>query len=157
PVWRQLARFESATRRPREVQEELRRRILYYHADTEFARDHSFSQIHTLHDFRRHLPVAPYEYFEPYIARMRRGRFQALVGDSQVHMFALTSGTTAARKYIPVTPRYLVDYRRGWNLWGLRVFRDHPEVKLRPILQMSSDWQEFHTEAGIPCGSVSGL
>src|SRR5262249_39577708 len=27
----------------------------------------------------------------------------------------------------------------------------------RPILQLSSDWQEFHTDAGIPCGSVTGL
>jgi hypothetical protein len=157
PVRRQLAAFEAATHHPREVQEELRRRLLAYHAATDFARDHHFAEIHTLDDFRRHLPIAPYEYFEPYIARMRRGQFGALVGDREVHMFALTSGTTAARKYIPVTPRYLADYRRGWNLWGLRVFRDHPEVKLRPIVQLSGDWQEFHTEAGIPCGSVTGL
>jgi hypothetical protein len=72
-------------------------------------------------------------------------------------MFALTSGTTAARKYIPVTPQYLADYRRGWNIWGMRVFLEHPEVKLRPIVQISSDWEETRTEAGIPCGSVTGL
>jgi hypothetical protein len=157
PVRRQLAAFEAATHRPREVQEALRRRILAGHASTAFARDHHFSEIHTLEDFRRRVPVAGYEYYEPYIARVRRGELGALVGDAQVHMFALTSGTTAARKYIPVTPRYLADYKRGWNLWGLRVFRDHPKVKLRPILQLSSDWQEFRTEAGIPCGSVTGL
>ena len=58
----------------------------------------------------------------------------------------LTSGTTATRKFIPVTPGYLADYKRGWNLWGLKVFRDHPErFALRPILQMSGDWQEFTT------------
>ena len=67
------------------------------------------------------------------------------------------SGTTAARKYIPVTPQYLSAYRRGWNLWGLQVFRSHPEVKLRPILQFSGDWEESFTEAGIPCGAVTGL
>src|SRR5262249_35894077 len=49
------------------------------------------------------------------------------------------------------------DYKRGWNIWGLKAYLDHPPVKLRPILQMSSDWQEFRTEAGTPCGSVSGL
>jgi hypothetical protein len=157
PVRRQLAAFEAATQRPREVQEALRRRILARHAGTQFARDHCFAQIRTLEDFRRHLPVAGYEYFEPYIARVRRGEFRALLGDKQVLMFAMTSGTTAARKYIPVTAQYLADYRRGWNLWGLRVFQNHPEVKLRPIVQMSSDWQEFRTEAGIPCGNVTGL
>jgi hypothetical protein len=72
-------------------------------------------------------------------------------------MFALTSGTTATRKFIPVTAGYLADYKRGWNLWGLKVFRDHPEVRFRPIVQMSGDWQEFETAAGIPCGSVTGL
>ena len=72
-------------------------------------------------------------------------------------MFALTSGTTAARKYIPVTPQYLADYRRGWHIWGLKTYRDHLEVKLRPIVQMSGDWDEFRTEAGIPCGAVTGL
>src|SRR5262245_20196816 len=72
-------------------------------------------------------------------------------------MFAMTSGTTAARKFIPVTKQYLADYKRGWNMWGLKVFRDHPEVRMRPIVQMSGDWQEFRTEAGIPCGAVTGL
>lgn len=56
-----------------------------------------------------------------------------------------------------MTPQYLADYKRGWNLWGLKVFRDHPAVKLRPIVQMSSDWREFMTDAGIPCGNVTGL
>jgi hypothetical protein len=157
PVRRQLAAFEVATHQPWEVQEALRQRILARHADTHFARDHRFDQIHTLDDFRRQLPVAGYEYFEPYIARVRRGELRALLADPQVLMFAMTSGTTAARKYIPVTAQYLADYRRGWNLWGLRVFQHHPEVKLRPIVQMSSDWQEFRTEAGIPCGNVTGL
>ena len=72
-------------------------------------------------------------------------------------MFAMPSGTTAARKYIPVTPQYLADYRRGWNIWGLRSYREHQSTRLRPILQMSSDWCEFRTESGVPCGSVSGL
>src|SRR5262249_47501263 len=75
----------------------------------------------------------------------------------KVFMFALTSGTTAARKYIPVTAQYLADYRRGWNLWGMRAYWDHPEIRVRPIVQLSGDWDEHRTEAGIPCGSVTGL
>jgi hypothetical protein len=157
PVRRQLAAFDKATQRCREVQEQLLRRILAYHARTDFGRDHHFSDIRTIADFRRNLAVAGYEYFEPYLARVRQGDFGALLADRCVHMFALTSGTTAARKFIPVTPRYLADYRRGWNMWGLKVFRDHREVKLRPIVQLSGDWDEFRTEASIPCGSVTGL
>jgi hypothetical protein len=158
PVMRHLAAFEAATHRPREVQEALLRRILSYQADTDFGREHGFASIRNVDDFRHQLPVADYEYFEPYIARLRRGDLRALLADPRVHMFALTSGTTAARKFIPVTPQYLADYRRGWNIWGMRLWRyDHPEAKLRPIVQISSDWDEFRTEAGIPCGSVTGL
>lgn len=157
PVRRQLAAFEETTLWPREVQQELLNQILARQRDTAFGRDHHFGEIRTAADFQHNLPVAAYEYFEPYLARVRQGEFSALLADKRIHMFALTSGTTAARKTIPVNDQYLEDYKRGWNLWGLKVFRHHPEVKLRPIVQLSGDWQEYQTEAGIPCGSVTGL
>jgi hypothetical protein len=157
PVRRDLAEFEAATHDPRAVQEALLRDILAAQAGTAFGRDHHFAAVAGVADFRRQLPVAGYDYFEPYLARVRRGETAALLADPHVYMFALTSGTTATRKFIPVTDRYLADYRRGWNMWGLRVFRDHSEVKMRPILQLSGDWEEFRTEAGTPCGAVTGL
>jgi hypothetical protein len=157
PVRRRLARFEAATHRPREVQEALLQDILAHQAQTAFGRDHGFGTIRTVADYRDQVPVAGYEAIEPYIARVRRGETSALLASPTVHMFALTSGTTAARKYIPVTPEYLDTYRRGWNIWGLKAFRDHPPVKLRPIVQLSGDWDEHRSESGIPCGSVTGL
>jgi hypothetical protein len=157
PVRRHLNAFEAATHQPQRVQEDLLRRILARQADTDFGRAHGFRDVRTAADFRRRLPVAGYDYFEPYIARVRKGDFNALLADRRVHMFALTSGTTAARKYIPVTDQYLADYRRGWNIWGLKAFRDHKAIRLRPIVQVSGDWDEFRTEAGIPCGAVTGL
>jgi hypothetical protein len=157
PVLHRIAAFTRATQQPQQVQEALLRRILARHADTDFGRRHGFAGIRTVADFRRQLPVAGYEYFEPYIARVRQGDFRALLADDRVLMFALTSGTTAARKFIPVTPQYFADYRRGWNIWGLRTILDHLEIRMRPIVQVSADWDEFRTEAGIPCGSVTGL
>jgi hypothetical protein len=157
PVRRRLRAFEEATHHPREVQDVVRQGILARHADTDFGREHHFRDIQSIADFRRHLQVATYEYFEPYITRLTRGDYRALLSERKVHMFAMTSGTTAARKYVPVTPQYLADYRRGWNLWGLKVFRDHKGVRFKPIVQISGDWQEFTTPAGIPCGAVTGL
>jgi hypothetical protein len=153
-----MAAFEQATHRPQEVQESLLHRILAHQADTDFGRRHGFPRIRTVADFRRHLGINAYEYFEPYIARLRRGELRSLLADPCDHMFALTSGTTAARKYIPVTPQYLADYRRGWNIWGVHVYHQaHPEVAFHPILHLASDPDESRTEAGIPCGSVTGL
>jgi hypothetical protein len=157
PIRRRLYAFDRLARTPQAVQETLLKEIIASQADTRFGRDHGFSTIRTVADFRRQAPVAPYEYVQPYIEQVQRGDTRALLSD-QVLMFALTSGTTAARKFIPVTQRYLQIYRRGWNLWGIRAMRAHKrEITLRPIVQLVGDPDEFRTEAGIPCGSISGF
>lgn len=157
PLRRQVYKFERATRYARELQEALLRRIVARQADTAFGRDHGFRHIRGLADFRRQVSVAGYDRIEPYVDRVRRGDFKALLSDRVVHMFAMTSGTTAKRKYIPVTPQYVADYKRTWQIWGVRTWMDHPEVRLKPIVQFSGDWDEFRSEAGIPCGAITGL
>jgi len=158
PIQFRLRRFEAATKEPQRVQEARLFEILRTQADTDFGRDHRFDTIRSVADFRNQLPIAGYEAVEPYMARVRKGQTRALLTDRRIHMFAMTSGTTATRKYIPVTPRYLADYKRSWNLWGLQVLmRDHRELLFRPIVQMAGDPDEFRTEAGIPCGAVTGL
>jgi hypothetical protein len=157
PVRRRIAQFEAATADPQAVQEAILHDILVEQAETAFGRDYRFASLKTVEEFRRVLPVAGYEAVEPYMARVRKGETTALLADPRVYMFAMTSGTTATRKYIPVTKRYLDDYKRGWNIWGLKAFIDHPDVKLRPIIQMAGDHDEFRTESGVPCGAVTGL
>jgi hypothetical protein len=156
-VRRSLNLFEAATHDPRKVQEALLASILREQAGTAFGRDHHFASVRTPEEFRRNVPVAGYEAVEPYVRRVMRGETGALLSGPRVHMFALTSGTTATRKFIPVNDRYLADYKRSWNIWGLKVFRDHKELMLRPIAQMSGDHQETRSESGVPCGAVTGL
>ncbi len=158
PIRRQLRQFEAACSDPQTVQTELLFRILRTQADTQFGHDHHFAAIRTLADYRRSVPVAPYEYVAPYIEKVQRGQTRALLTDSRVLMFALTSGTTASRKLIPVTQAYLTAYRRGWNMWGVKMYRDNRgrRIAMRPIVQMAGDPEEFRTPAGIPCGNLSG-
>jgi hypothetical protein len=157
----QAGRWERAFLRAaddaRRHQEQLLRRILLRHRHTDFGRRHKFAEIRSLADFRRNVPIHKYEDLEPYLNRVQRGQTDALLAEPLVHMFALTSGTTASRKFIPVTPQYLRDYRRATSIWGKRIFDQHEEAYLKPILQLVSDWDEFRTESAVPCGSVSGL
>jgi hypothetical protein len=159
PIHRRIAAFERACHDPEATQAELLRRILARQAGTAFGRDHRFADVRTVADYRRNVPVAPYEYVEPYVERVKAGDTNALIAGDRVLMFALTSGTTAARKLIPVTSQYLADYRRGWNMWGARAYRDHRgrRLFLRAIVQMVGDPEEFRTEAGTPCGNLSGF
>ncbi len=159
PLRRKLQRFLASCDDPAAVQAELLTRIIARQSATAFGRDHGFAEIRNLADYRRQVPVAPYERLAPYIERMKLGETDALIADDRVLQFALTSGTTAARKFIPITQRYLRDYRRSWTYWGIQAYRDHRDrvLGLRPIVQMVGDPDEFRTEAGIPCGNLSGF
>jgi hypothetical protein len=157
PVRRRIAAFHRATHAPEELQRQLLLDILRTQADTGYGRDHGFAAIRTVVDFRRQVPVNPYENLAPYVQRVMKGETSALLSDPNVLMFALTSGTTAARKHVPITRRYIDDFRRGWNIWGLTAMREHPAIKLRPVMQIVGDPEEYKTEAGIPCGNLSGF
>jgi len=153
--WEQ--RFLHATANCAQVQGQLLKRILRNNQNTDYGREHAFQEIRNWEQYRMRIPIHKYEDLEPYLSQVRQGNTQALLPDSYMHMYALTSGTTASRKYIPVTRQYLKDYRRATSIWGKRIYDDHPEAFLKPILQLVSDWDECRTETNIPCGSVSGL
>jgi hypothetical protein len=158
PVRRQLRQFEAACQNPEAVQNAVLLDILRKQADTQFGRDHKFASVASVADYRKSVPVAPYEYVAPYIEKVQNGDTRALLADRRVLMFALTSGTTASRKLIPVTDAYLAAYRRGWNMWGVKMYRDNRgrRIAMRPIVQLGGDPEEFRTPAGIPCGNLSG-
>ena len=125
---------------------------------SDFGRRHKLSAVRSYGDFRRALRLANYQYLKPYIDRCRAGRVSALFGpDEKIVMFALTSGTTAAAKYIPVTSSFVKAYRRGWNIWGVKALSDHRCAFMRKILQVTSRHDECYTEGRIPCGAISGL
>jgi hypothetical protein len=153
--------FFDQTARADEAQRDRLLEIVARHADSAFGRDHHFHEIKTPADFRKRVPVRGYEGHEPYIDRVRNGEVGALFGPgTEVLMFALTSGTTARPKTIPVTRDTVRDYREGWTIWGIRMFDAFPETYLRgqlPILQVAGDWRESTTAAGIPCGAITGL
>ena len=156
-IKRKIRQFEQATKNPQDSQQKLLMAILRRHQNTSFAKDHHFSSIQSIDEFRNNIGVAGYETIEPYMNRVLKGENSALLADRRIHMFALTSGTTNTRKYIPVTDSYLENYRRGWNIWGLNAFLKHEKAKFQPILQMSGDWDEYRSDSGVPCGSVTGL
>lgn len=150
--------FRNNARQAARLQQEVLFTKLRREADSDFGRDHKFSSIRDLRDFRRQVPIATYEYYRPYVDRVKKGDTRALFGPTtKLLMFAMTSGTTSESKYIPITNHFFREYRRSWKVWGARTYFDHPELQWRKALQFSSDWQHTRTEGGIPCGNISGL
>ena len=158
PLHARVRQFWKLCDDPQAVQAELLYRLIARQRNTAFGADHHFAEIRSAADFQRHVPIRNYEALAPYIDRVKLGETTALHADDTVRFFALTSGTTAQRKMIPVTDRYLADYKRSWAMWGVRAYYDHRprDLALRPIVQMIGNADEFRTPSGIPCGNLSG-
>lgn len=155
---RGVRRFLASTKRAAALQREVLFEKVRREADSEFGRQHGMDKIRTVEDFRRQLPLTTYEYYRPWVQRVMDGDVRALFGPrTKVLMFAMTSGTTNASKYIPVTDHFFKEYRRSWNVWGMRTYHQHPELVETKTLQFSSDWQQSRTAGGFYCGNISGL
>lgn len=155
---REANKFLAAAIDCRKAQHDVLRRLLALNLDSRFSHDHGLAEVRTVSEFRKHLPLADYEYFRPYIEQLKLGDQRALLGPkNRLLMFSLSSGTTAESKYIPITQQFLNDYRRGWQTWGILAFDEHPKVIRRNIVQFSSDHDRFRTPGGTPCGNISGL
>lgn len=159
---RRLARtFLRSTAEADRIQRERLLSLLDRHAESDFGREHGFASIRSPDDYRRQVPIRDYDGHEPYLARVREGHTGALFGPkTEVMMFAMTSGTTARPKTIPVTRESLDAYRTGWKIWGILAFDAHEGMiqdGMKPILQLASDWRETATPSGTPCGAITGL
>lgn len=154
---RMRAKFHRTTANAIQVQRDWLLKRLRTEENTAYGRDCGFRLLRTVADFRKSTPISRYEDYEPYIERVKAGDFNAMFSNQPVIMFAMTSGTTASRKFIPVTRQFLEDYRRSWMIWGIHMFEDHPELWFKTMVQIASDWDEFRSPGGVPCGSISGL
>ena len=70
--------------------------------NTQFGKDHQFSQIKTTQDFAKQVPIRDYEDLKPYLDRVVQGEENVLWKGKPIY-FAKTSGTTSGAKYIPLT------------------------------------------------------
>ncbi len=77
--------------------------------NTAFGKDHSFENIHTYQDFKKHVPVRDYEDLKPYIDRIIHGESDILWPGNPAYL-AKTSGTTSGVKYIPLTKESLPEH-----------------------------------------------
>jgi hypothetical protein len=150
-----VRRFTTVCRDPSKAQQRLLREILGTNADTEFGRRHGFAGITTLAEFQERVSISSYENLEPYIDAAMHGQPNQLTKHEPV-LFTTTSGTTGARKYIPMTRESKRAKSRLTWLWFCGLYRDHPGIVGGRILSVVSPEVESHAPNGVPCGAESG-
>jgi hypothetical protein len=147
--------FDDCTWQPGVAQWDKLKEILARNATTEFGRKHHFERVRSPADYQLAVPPQTYDTLAPYIDRMTAGEANVLTADKPV-LFATTSGTTGAAKYIPVTPSYLAEYSHGIHVHTYRTFADYPDLLEGRFMVSSSNDEEGRTPGGTPYGAISG-
>ena len=87
---------------PMETQQNVFQNLLASAKETQFGKDHNFSEIKSFEDFAKQVPIRDYEELRPYVDRVVNGEENILWKGKPIY-FAKTSGTTSGAKYIPLT------------------------------------------------------
>jgi hypothetical protein len=150
-------RFEAATCDPAETQHRKLMAIVERNQNTEYGEEHGFSNVKSLRDWQKAVPIVSYEDIRERVERMTRGEKNVLTAEPPV-MFARTSGTSGQAKYIPVTQtcqgRDHADQLRAWLHYARA---DHPGMFSGKVFSLVSPAVEGYTPCGIPYGSTSGV
>jgi hypothetical protein len=147
--------FERQCRHPLKAQEKLLHHILEKNKDTAFGKEHEFRRIKTMRAFQKAVPISTYEDIKPYIDAELGGKPNQLTSEKPM-LFAMTSGTTGAAKYIPVTAESRGAKADLMKVWLSSFFKDHPDIFSERVLSIVSPEVESHAPDGTPCGSESG-
>jgi len=140
---------------PRQAQSMVLKGILSRNQQTLFGKQHHFSDIRNLDDYRAQVPVQNYELLEPYIRQQIHQGLPA-VTQSQPLFYAVTSGTTGNPKYLPVTAETLTYYRRAQRMIVFHQYRQCPQAFAGRFLGIVSPATEGYFDNDVAFGSISG-
>lgn len=104
-----LWRIDGWKTHPDDSQREILQDLISSAQYTEFGKQHGFSSIFSLQEFKQRVPLHEYDDLKPYIQRLLDGE-ENLLWNTPASWFAKSSGTTSDKsKFIPVTDEALQD------------------------------------------------
>ena len=133
----QWKHWDRLTFKPDEIQQRLLLKIIQRNRKARFGRDHGFSTIGSLRDYRKQVPLADYEGLRSYVDSVKAGEPDVLTAEPVV-MFTMTSGSTGDPKLIPVTARARENHRQLTRLWYHRALADSDAAGLRAVVGTST-------------------
>ncbi len=142
-------------RHPGKVQLKLLRSIVATNRKTRFGQEHAFGQIRSYADYLQQVPIQDYETLRPWIAEQEEQGAPALTRKPPV-MYALTSGTSAQPKLLPVTRPAMRQFDREQKIFSWVMYHHCPAAFHGSILGFVSPAMEGRRPSGVPYGSVSG-
>lgn len=142
-----------ATKSPMNTQRNLLLKILASNKDTSFGIDHDFASITSAEAYAKQCPIQSYDTLKPY---MEDGSGQGLTAETPI-FYQVTSGTTGAAKYLPMTKTGLDNDKKLQNMVALSRYLDNPCAYTGKMFAVVSPAIEGYMDSGVPFGSASGL
>ena len=96
------AQTQKWANNPVETQQKVFANLIRQAENTQFGKEHHFSNIKSFEDFAKQVPVRDYEQLKSYVDKVVAGESDILWKGKPLY-FAKTSGTTSGAKYIPLT------------------------------------------------------
>jgi hypothetical protein len=145
--------FQQSLRDVAGTQRRLLQSLLRRNAETATGRRYSFTAIRSVADYQAKVPLSDYADYQEAIERISAGETGVLTQEP-VLMLELTSGSTAATKYIPYTAALKAEFQRAINPWIAGLYRSHPRLfsgqaywSVTPVTH-----RRQRTPSGIPIG-----
>lgn len=151
-----LERLHATTGRARQLQLEELEHILGCNAASAYGRRYGFSDIRSVEDYQRRVPLTCHEDYEPYVERLLAGERAQLTCAEPVY-YAITSGSTGVPKYVPVTAEDMLVHYNGIYAGVFGMVREYyaqepPEELFAKIFQVG----EF-ARTRLPGGQMCGV
>ncbi len=156
--------LKKASKDCKKTEEATLRGILEYAKNSEWGKAHNFAKIleaTTPEDlFKRwqeNVPPQSYEDLRPFVERHKNGEENILFPGKPM-MYATTSGTTSAPKWIPITDAYYNNiFSKMSKLWLYTFIMQRPKTFWGKCVSIVGKDVESHAPDGTVCGSVSGV
>jgi hypothetical protein len=151
--YREAKSFAVQAKHVRRAQVKVLLRTIRRNQDCWFGREYGFRHISSLEDFRKQVPLATYDEFEPAIDRICAGEKNVLTTEP-VLLLEPTSGTSSREKLIPFTNSLRWEFQAGVRTWIYDLFRNRPAARRGKAYWSISPLAQTRrmTAGGLPIG-----
>jgi hypothetical protein len=143
---KRMHQIELFMKYPVDVQMEWMHDLIGEAADTEYGKQHGFSNINSYEKFKQQIPLNDYEALKPFIDRNRKGE-QNILWPTEIKWFAKSSGTTDKSKFLPVSLEHLdgCHYRGGRDMVTLHcIHNENTQLFTGKNLALGGSFKEDH-------------
>ncbi|MBC3797859.1 GH3 auxin-responsive promoter family protein [Acetobacterium tundrae] len=149
--------FFAMKKNPEEIQNAVLQDILKHAQKSEFGQKMGFSEIKSVDDFKKKVPISSFDDYQSYIEKLKTGESDILF-DGEMASFIATSGSSGVPKLIPESKNGELVKGLVSQIRAILLLMMAPEVMApgKKVLAIANPSEYAKTEGGIGIGSASG-